>query len=145
CIHWLELAPGLVCLHDFFLGNLFNGWAQISRESADQVLLDWYGEHEANRYFSFSDVESFIEGTRHTTPMTEWICSQALAVIAHSHWGCDRVVASCPGPVRVVPLAYDLPLGETICGDEKTHRTAGLQLLTVGHINRNKRVESIIE
>ena len=144
-LRWLAEFPGLVCLHDFFLGHLFYGWAQTHRVQAQAVLKRWYGEEIPERFFSFSDSESFIEGTCEATPLTEWICSQADAVVTHSSWGCERVMNSCPGPVRVVPLAYDAPaaLANTTVNTSADGRT--LQLLTIGHVNPNKRIASVIQ
>jgi glycosyltransferase involved in cell wall biosynthesis len=145
CIHWLARFSGLVCLHDFFLGSLFHAWAQANRAQAEIVLQCWYGEEKAKRFFGFSESGSFIEGTHNDTPMTEWICSQATGVITHSGWGCERVVNSCPGPVRVVPLAYDAP-GAVAAGAINTPTIdQTLQLLTIGHVNPNKRIASVIE
>lgn len=144
-VRWLAEFPGLVCLHDFFLGHLFYGWAQTHRAQAQAILQSWYGEEMAKRFFSFSDSESFIEGTREVMPMTEWICSQADGVVTHSSWGCERVMNSCPGPIRVVPLAYDAPavLANTTVNMSADVRT--LQLLTIGHVNPNKRIASVIQ
>lgn len=144
-VRWLAEFPGLVCLHDFFLGHLFYGWAQMHRAQAQAVLQRWYGEEMAERFFSYCDSESFIEGTREVMPMTEWICSQADGVVTHSSWGCERVLNSCPGPVRVVPLAYDAPaaLANTTVNTSADGRT--LRLLTIGHVNPNKRITSVIQ
>ncbi len=146
-IHWISAFPGLVCLHDFFLGHLFYGWAQAHRAQAGTVLQRWYGDEMAERFFCFPDGSSFIEGTRELMPMTEWICSQADGVITHSQWGVDRILNSCPGPIRVVPLAYDAPAGMVstkadlnIAVDDQA-----LHILTIGHVNPNKRVESVIQ
>lgn len=146
-IHWISIFPGLVCLHDFFLGHLFYGWAQAHRAQAGTVLQRWYGDEMAERFFCFPDGSSFIEGTRELMPMTEWICSQADGVITHSQWGVDRILNSCPGPIRVVPLAYDAPAGMAstkadlnIAVDDQA-----LHILTIGHVNPNKRVESVIQ
>lgn len=145
CIRWLQEVPGLVCLHDFFLGNLFHGWAQGDRVRADAIINQWYGPRLTARFFSFSGAESLIEGTRDVMPMTEWVCSMAAGVITHSHWGCERVINSCPGPVRVVPLAYSantLLVHETL---QVSAEKANLKLLTIGHVNANKRVTSMLE
>ncbi|MDM2732980.1 glycosyltransferase [Citrobacter sp. Cy070] len=143
-VRWLVEFPGLVCLHDFFLGHLFYGWAQTHRAQAQAVLQRWYGEVMAERFFSFSDSESFIDGTREVMPMTEWICSQADGVITHSSWGCGRVMNSCPGPVRVVPLAYDAPGALANMAINTYAGSRILQILTIGHVNPNKRIESVI-
>jgi glycosyltransferase involved in cell wall biosynthesis len=146
CVYWLSEIPGLVCLHDFFLGHLFYAWAQANREQAERILKRWYGEKIAGRFFNFSDSESFIEYTRDNMPMTEWICSQADGVITHSRWGCDRVMNSCSGPVKVVPLAYDAPalISDPLADKHTDNGNKPLQILTIGHVNPNKRVSSVI-
>ncbi|WP_084236471.1 glycosyltransferase [Hydrogenophaga taeniospiralis] len=144
-VRWLADFPGLVCLHDFFLGHLFYCWAEKYRSPAQTVLEHWYGIEAAGQFFGFPDGESFIEGTREITPMTEWICSQADGVITHSHWGCDRVLNSCSGPVRVVPLAYDAPIRAANASDTASAEAITLKLLTIGNVNSNKRVSSVIQ
>lgn len=141
-VRWLLEFPGLVCLHDFFLGHLFYGWAQTHRAQAQTVLQRWYGEAMGERFFSFSDSDSFIEGTRELMPMTEWICSQADGVITHSRWGCKRVLNSCSGPVRVVPLPPDAIIHafDNVSSDNQT-----LNILAIGHVNPNKRISSVVQ
>src|SRR5207247_289190 len=104
----------------------------------------WYGDDIADRYFSFHDAASFVEGTAEQAPMTEWVASMAQAVVTHSSWGIERVLASCPGPVRVVPLPYDVPhrAGHPQMPVSEAHKD--FSILTVGHVNPNKRVESVI-
>ncbi|KTC84735.1 MULTISPECIES: glycosyltransferase family 4 protein [Legionella] len=145
CLTWLPHIPGVVCLHDFFLGNLFNGWAQYCRAEAKNILKTWYGSAASDSYFQYQDIDSFIEGTRNCYPMTEWLCSMAQAVITHSSWQIDRVLNSCSGPVQVVPLAYDAPdlsTEQIEAGEEKSKK---FSILTVGHVNKNKRAASVIK
>lgn len=77
-------------------------------------------------------------------PLIEWIASQALGVITHSHWGTPRLKRSCAGPVRVVPLAYDAPGESLVSTDYQPNKFGRMKLLTIGHINRNKRVDNVI-
>lgn len=140
-IAWLAKAPGIVCLHDFFLGHLFFGWSQGRREEANRVLTQWYGTTIAEEYFQIHDGSVFISKTRNEAPLTEWISSMATCVITHSNWGCDRVLAACPGPVFVTPLAYDAPGAND---SELPATNSKLNILTIGHVNPNKRVESCI-
>lgn len=144
-VRWLSEFPGVVCLHDFFLVHLFYAWAQKNRAHAESILENWYGKEAIQKFFSFNSSASMIEGTRNDMPMTEWICSQAYGVITHSQWGCDRVLNSCAGPLKVVPLAYDA-LGVL---DKKTAESADrnsiIKILTIGHANPNKRIESVIQ
>ena len=146
CLEWLTREPGVVCLHDFFLGNLFCGWAQDHMAEALTTLRAWYGHEQATAYLGHSATEKFIEATKDVAPMTEWIGSMAYGVITHSSWGIQRVLDSCPGPVRVVPLAYDAPASALVSKSliKRASTAAGFNVLTIGHVNPNKRAESVI-
>ncbi|AJY13772.1 glycosyl transferases group 1 family protein [Burkholderia dolosa AU0158] len=144
CLHWMPAARGIVCLHDFFIGHLFCGWAQSRPGEANAILRHWYGDAIAERFFSYTSGNTFIDKTRDAAPMTEWIGAMALGVVTHSSWGCDRVLKSCAGPVSVVPLPYDAPAARS--QRPPVHTEAGcMQVLTIGHVNSNKRVESVIK
>ncbi len=146
CLEWLPRAQGVVCLHDFFLGHLFTGWAELHNLEARSILRTWYGEDSANNFFSYRSSDEFIAGTKDTTPMTEWIACMADAIITHSCWGLPRVLAACPGWVEVVPLAYNAQT--EVCASMQLTRqgecVAEFNILTVGHVNANKRAESVI-
>lgn len=142
CMEWLPHAPGVVCLHDFFIAHLFWAWAEDRRAEAMSILSNWYGADVAQAFFCHSSSESFINATHCTAPLTEWISSMATGVITHSNWGVERVLQGCAGPVRVVPLPYDAP-------NIANQRDAAAQgdifrVLTVGHVNPNKRVACVI-
>lgn len=142
CMEWMPVYPGVICLHDFFLGHLFHEWAQYRRPLAKAVLREWYGAEIAERYFTIE--ENFIENTQDIAPMTEWISSMALAVITHSSWAIQRVVNACAGPVHVIALAYDMP-AQSREKVTSSLSSKNLSVLTIGHINPNKRAESVIK
>jgi len=145
CLEWLPKLPGIVCLHDYFLGGLFHGWAASREHQAKAVLQAWYGDDVANRYFSYRDSAQFIEATFETAPLTEWVASMAHGVLTHSSWSIDRVLDSCPGPVCVVPLPYDAPKpGRPQSTGDPDASAAEFTVLTLGHINPNKRADSVI-
>ena len=142
-LEWIDRVPGIICLHDFFVGHLFYEWAKDHREEAVRVLGHWYGGEVAGRYFLIDSSEQFIETTSKIAPMTEWICSKGLAVATHSAWDCERVLRSCPGPVFVTPLAFELPISD-LSDKKKSEEGPRFKILTFGHINKNKRVDSVI-
>jgi glycosyltransferase involved in cell wall biosynthesis len=144
CLEWLPRLPGVVCLHDYFVGNLFCGWSEQRRPQARAILRAWYGEAVAERYPSFRTSQELIEGTHETAPMTEWVTSMATGVVTHSSWGIQRVLDACPGPVHVVPLPYSAPgLGHGPMSDLQAPSDT-FNVLTIGHVNPNKRAESVI-
>lgn len=144
-LFWLQNHPGIICLHDFFVGHLFWGCYLTNRSEALSVLGAWYGEETARQFFEYSDSESFIGGTRELSPMTEWICSMGEGVITHASWGCARILKSCPGPVRTLPLPYNVPSLNISAPKADIIKHKKFQLLTVGNVNSNKRVESVIK
>jgi glycosyltransferase involved in cell wall biosynthesis len=144
CLEWLPRLPGIVCLHDYFVGDLFLRWAHGDRPRAMSVLRSWYGDQVAGRYFSFETPTAFVHNTAATAPMTEWLVAMANGVITHSSWGIARVLRACAGPVRVVPLPYDAPNGSPLPSGSEPAARDGLTVLTVGHVNANKRAESVI-
>lgn len=141
CMEWLPVYSGIVCLHDFFLGHLFHEWANYRRPVAQLILREWYGPEIAETYFSIES--DFIERTQDRAPMTEWICSMALGVVTHSSWAIQRVLDSCPGPVHVIALPYDMPETDGAAPAE-VNTGEKMTVLTIGHINPNKRVDSVI-
>jgi glycosyltransferase involved in cell wall biosynthesis len=145
CVEWLLRCPGVVCLHDYYLGHLFNGWATKRRAQAGQILRHWYGDKVAETFFELATRPMFMELTWEAAPMTEWICSMATGVITHSSWDVGRIQKACAGPVRVVPLAYDsLPVDARLEESGNSDNQGMLNILTVGYVNTNKRAASVI-
>lgn len=142
-LHWMRRERGVVLLHDFVLAHLFSGWAQGRPDVARRTLESYYGRQVADNFFAASNHREFIETARRDHPMTEWICGQALGVITHSAWGLPRVLASCAGPAMVAALPYSAPGAQPAAPRPETKEP--LRLITVGHANPNKRIESVIE
>lgn len=143
-IEWLPRSMSVVCLHDFYLGHLFHGWACVHLEEAKGELVRWYGADSADAFFRHANSVQFIELTRDTMPATEWVAAMATGVMTHSSWGVERILAACAGPVWTVPLAYDVPQRLEKGRVAPRDASSVVNLLTVGHINSNKRVESVI-
>lgn len=148
CLEWLPIAPGLICLHDNFLGHLFWSYADATgREAANRILTRLYGVHVSERFFHHSDGASFLEFAVECAPMTEWVSEMASGVIVHSSGAMHRLTMACGGPVEVVPLPYDAPVlerGSQSASDQLANEERAL-ILTIGHVNPNKRHASVIE
>ncbi len=143
-LEWLPKLSGIVCLHDFFVANLFCAYAKFHAKEAKQLFQAWFGND--NLFFlSYTSSQDFIEGMRIHSPMTEWICSMAAGVITHSHWEIERVLSSCPGPVYVTPLPYYDKKQDIVSTKMVDNKDSKFKLLTIGHVNMNKRIDKIIE
>jgi glycosyltransferase involved in cell wall biosynthesis len=143
CLDWMPKLPGLVCLHDYFLGHLFFGWAKEHSTAEVAEVLERLYDKKYEQYFCHSDSASFIEGTCKSMPMTEWIASMSAGVIVHSAWDRERLDSACAGPVVVVPLAYEKP--RQYQEQVKDSTADELIVITVGHVNANKRAPSVIK
>jgi FkbM family methyltransferase len=75
--------------------------------------------------------------------MTGWVARKALAAVAHAPFYEPLLTEWCAGPVRVIPLAYT---GFADASPTQVqHQNGRVGILTVGTINPNKRVESVIQ
>ena len=138
--YWIAIRPGLVILHDFFLADLFLNYMQNRPNLARKWLSLLYGTQAPDKFYHLLSTPEFYTKAAESMPLTEWICSQATAVLTHSDWGVDRVLNSCPGPVRTQALLYERP--DIPVGRPTEH--SPLRIATIGCANRNKRFESII-
>lgn len=157
CVAWLPKVSGIVCLHDYYLANLFNGFAQfIERDQAEKIIDSLYGKSASTIFFStISSSEEFIKQTHKKTPMVEWIAQMALGVIVHSTWDIQRVIKFCPGPVYFQELPNIKPIqGIKNIFEEAAKNTSSVNyftanrivhVLTIGNANENKRIKSIIQ
>jgi len=143
-IELVQRFPGLVIFHDYFLLDLFRKWCVASDNLAlgDRILDDLYGEGTARRLHAIDGGPDFWEYATEHFPMTEWMARFGHGSVAHSSFYADRVKRYCGGPVALISPAYEAlsvfqPLAER---DERS----SVEVLTVGHVNQNKRVESVI-
>src|SRR5262249_35619879 len=143
-IELLQRYPGVVIFHDYFLLDLFSAWhaAKGGQALADRILEDIYGYGAAVRFHANDGVAGWLEHMSENFPLTEWIGRFADGAVAHSNFYVDRLRHCCGGPVTMIPLAYDaLTDFRPLAGRSES---SGIRVLTIGHVNQNKRVESVI-
>jgi glycosyltransferase involved in cell wall biosynthesis len=141
----LDAYPGICVFHDSYVLNLFLGWLRsIPDGSVDAhgVVERLYGQDVAAQFDARPVHEQDPAWLADQVPMTEWLAQKAIACVAHAPFYAERLERACPGPVAVLPLAYDSRQPSTQGATPTHHR---LRLLTVGHVNPNKRVHDVIE
>jgi glycosyltransferase involved in cell wall biosynthesis len=141
CVTWLPVLPGVVCLHDHFVGHLFDSWASARGVDPGAVVRAWYGDEVARQVQGLTSPADLAARSQ-LAPMTEWIAAQAIGVLTHGEWVLDRVLRACPGPVRWAPLPYELA---RVPIEPSQSAPGRFRLLTVGHMNPNKRIASVLE
>lgn len=146
-VYWLYRIPGVVCLHDAFLGNLFAGWAEANWTDAQAVLRRWYGPIVQQKYWDWQAQETFIESTINVAPMTEWICARAIGIFTHSSYFSERIIHACPGPVWSFPLCHakEPVISASTPEEHRVKANDRFTVITFGHIIPNKCVNRAIE
>lgn len=142
--HAVEAAmavPGICIFHDLMIFSLFEQWLSQRGERAQiAIIVDALygaGSYEPPKAGKF-DLARVVA----RYPMLEWLAPYALGSVAHGRHYLDRLTQSCGGPVRHIPLAYDLP--HAVPPPRIRHRSEPLRLTTIGHINGNKLAADII-
>ena len=133
-------VPAVAIFHDAFLAHLYSGWAGAEglRPVQPAVLGAVYGAAEAE---AADPLMLPLEEMAARRPMLEWFAALCAGAVVHANHYAERVRSVCPGPVEVVPLAFEgyavPPPREIGPGDE-------VVVATVGHANPNKRVADVL-
>jgi glycosyltransferase involved in cell wall biosynthesis len=130
----------VVIFHDAFLAHLYNGWAEAERGHSvhSAVLGAVYGHAEGGE--AAYPLALPLEEMAARRPMLEWFAAFAAGAVVHAGHYAERVRSVCPGPVDVIPLAFEgiaLPPPPREIGPE-------VVVATIGHVNRNKRVADML-
>lgn len=142
-LHYYAVAaamqvPGICVFHDAVIFNLFNDWISNPR-LLEPTINGIYG---AGTYTRPRPDENRLARAAACYPMLEWLAPFALAAVAHGQHYMARLERSCAGPVRHIPLAYDLP--ENIAPPRARGKGDILRLTTIGHVNANKLGAEVI-
>jgi glycosyltransferase involved in cell wall biosynthesis len=123
----LELLPGVVVLHDVVLNGLLYGWHRNQIEARRELL-------------TLSQKLVFDEG--HSSDSTRSLISNATQVATHSEWA--RAVIQKLTDVPVISM--QLPWEEIApMRNSSSKISSGYKLLTIGHINSVKSIETTVE
>ncbi|OYW07953.1 MAG: hypothetical protein B7X34_09805, partial [Acidobacteriia bacterium 12-62-4] len=142
--------PGVVILHDYVMHHFFAAlYLEAQQDPAGYTaeMEHWYGVSgraaaerslKGERVWESDEVVNF--------PLVERCTEGALGVVAHSEYLLDAVRMAFAGPVRKINLPYELPANPTAGGRASLNVPPGaLLLVTIGHVNPNKRVHAVLE
>lgn len=140
-----ELArqqPGICILHDFVMHHFFAGYYLDYRHdsAAYQSALARCCEEAPTAEARIWQTDEVVK-----YPLFEEVTRYALAVITHSEFFRVKVESVFPGPVTRIPLAYTAaPQCQEASRRQLGIRDEELLMLTVGHVNPNKQVETVL-
>ena len=78
-------------------------------------------------------------------PLIEWFAARVDAAVAHGAHYRGRLANACPGPTRVIPLAYAPPGVADLPLLPREGRGGVMRVLTLGWIGQNKCCDRVIE
>lgn len=137
-------APCLAVMHDFYLGNLFNGWLwwNGSRPGArESEVAATYGAGAASWLARQQAGVLPLEVEAEHLPMTEWVARRAAGCLAHAGFYVPRLLSACAGPVEVAGL----PMSPRPIAPLAERANDRLRVVTVGVMNANKCVDRVVE
>ena len=122
-------VPVITILHDAYVANLLHG---VGGDFLARVAAAFDGPPPTEDGPPTDDEAS-------SRPMTGWFAAGAAGAIVHARHYASDVLAACPGPVSVIPLAYaapELPPPRAIAEP--------LTVATIGRLGPNKRADEVI-
>lgn len=143
----LDRLPTIGIFHDFFLFNLFMGWAADPDLHAGATATDVapavaraYGDHDAAELVNAAlRGEAGVDELVERLPMTDWAARRCQGALAHADFYLERLANACPGPV----MKGRMPVSGR--GVTPLSRTADpVTCLTVGVMNPNKCADQVI-
>jgi len=150
--HLSRRFPGVCILHDFVMHHFFAAYYLEDLKSPKayiEAMAKLYGEDgravaadalagKRDRVWETDEVVRY--------PFFEDAIRGAYGVVAHSHFLAERVAKSYCGPVAYIPLAYDVVKpARPLTRAQLDVPEDGVLIVTVGHVNRNKRTHAVIE
>jgi glycosyltransferase involved in cell wall biosynthesis len=142
--------PGVCILHDIVMHHFFAAYylEDLRSPAAYSLLMErLYGEDGAaaaarslggEPVWESDDVGRF--------PLFEEVVQGALGVVTHSEFFRKRVAANYIGPTRRIPLTYDADTASPVLSRAQIGVPEDrILMVTVGHVNPNKRIEAVID
>ena len=145
-------VPSIIVLHDYVMHHFLASYATSvlhDAESHHRKVEQRYGDsaREANA-LARAGKAPWICGSERVVdfPMFEDCLCGALGVVVHSDYLARHVAGAFSGPLRKIHLAYEPQSALSILSKRELNLPENkLLLLTVGQVNANKRVRSVIQ
>jgi len=142
--------PGLVVLHDLVMHHFFASYFLEDLKDPQayvNAMHRLYGER--GRETALGIVSGKRPGAWESDEVVEFpffedVLDGALGVITHSDYLCQRVSQVFAGPVCKIPLAYEVEALPVLSRGELGIQKDDILIVTVGHLNPNKRLHSVI-
>ena len=140
----LEIMPCAGVFHDFYLMNLFNGWAAARGATAndyENAIVETYGPQAREMAGRARTGELPLATIAANLPMTEWVARRCAGALAHAQFYTPRLAAACAGPVDFAHLTMEARDVDPLPPRDRKE----VVIATVGVMNPNKCADAVIE
>ena len=144
-------VPGICVLHDTVMHHFFAAYYLEHMRSPElyvRLMQKWYGD-DGRRV-----AEAAVRGVSRVWetdavvdyPLFEETLHGAYGVVSHSRFSLEKIAKVYAGPSHKIFLPYDTVSPKAVLGRAGIEVGPDVMLLvTVGYVNANKRIESVIE
>lgn len=141
--------PGIVVLHDLKLQDFFLVLAEQERfiNERDYLRMTEFHYGSAGRKLAESYLRRAISLAElaDRCSLVEFVTENALAAVAHSQVGCDKLAESASLPVAYVPLCVCGPMpGIDLDRRTEVHTGEPYRIIIFGFLGRNRRVDAFL-
>ena len=141
--------PGVFIIHDATLHNFMRGYYEERDKNLNEyirVITKLYGEPAAYMLLEAANsVETWYQLDLTLFSMSELLLPHACGIVVHSEYHKAKIKPMYQGPLDVIPLVdmseFRLEEGALFGGYPEDK----LNILTVGNVNYNKRVHSLLD
>jgi glycosyltransferase involved in cell wall biosynthesis len=147
-----QITPGIVILHDYVMHHFFAGYYFAELKDTEEYLklmTHLYGARGrvlAQEALVGNGVRIWEKDEVIEFPLFEAALRGAYGVVVHSQFFAEHVRKVYRGPMRTIPLAYDAERPSRVYSRlELRLPERDLLLLTIGHVNSNKRIDSVLD
>jgi len=145
----MQQHKGIVIVHDVCLHNFFREYYLHYLEKPDiyvDTMVNLYGQANTDNILqSALAADAWAKLNLLNYHMSELLYPHSLGIAVHSMHHAGFVQSGYFGPVKQIPLVYGSEWEEwSEISDFKGYDTSKINLLTVGMINPNKRIHSVI-
>jgi len=141
--------PGIVILHDYVFHNFVPAHFRLGLDSPLHYIFameKFYGERADGVLREFLEGRSIVGEDRTVDfPLFEEVCSRAIGVVVHSKFFLQNVQAVFAGPATRIFLAHERATDKPAHSrDELGVSSQTSFLLSIGYLNRNRRIDKVI-
>ena len=143
-IDWLLEFPGIVILHDYFLGNLLNGLTLNCESISNKIFQETYNVSKA--YIIENPLPTMSKAGLPKPLFSEWIALRSVGIVIHSSDEIEYFEKLVGGKVLALNLFFNFKFDQENVIEFISKTEINKQMvLTFGYLNEDRGIHHLIE